>query len=140
MSNSMIPYTHWAYFPDEATARACAEDLQDYVTRIKQVESSTADTGLCSYGEVPSTGAGCVKLAGHTDDHDVRPGTTNEWLLLAGRDVHIDGMIERHNEVQAIVERHGGLYDYGESTWDTSLGQAVADPMLTGEWDTTKNN
>ena len=29
-----IPYTHWAYFPDEASARRCAVDLADYVTRI----------------------------------------------------------------------------------------------------------
>ena len=105
MSKSMIPYTHWAYFPDEASARRCAEDLPDYVIRIRE-----------PWAEVP------------------------EWLLLAGRDVEIDGMIERHNEVQAIVERHGGMYDYGESTWDLSAGQAVADPVLTGEWESTKED
>lgn len=34
MSN--IPYTHWAYFPDEATARRCAQDLADYITRVRE--------------------------------------------------------------------------------------------------------
>lgn len=33
---SVIPYTHWAYFPDEAGARRCARDLADYVTRIRE--------------------------------------------------------------------------------------------------------
>ena len=134
---SMIPYTHWAYFPDEATARACSEDLADYVIRIKQVEPSSMDTGLCSYGQDDSTGAGCVKLAGHTGDHDVSPGTTNEWLLLAGRDVgpEDNALIKRHQEVQVIVERHGGLYDYGEFTLNAATGEAVADPVLTGEWE-----
>jgi hypothetical protein len=95
----MISYTHWAYFPDEASARRCAkQDLGDYVIRIRK----------------------CVEGA--------------DWLLLAGRDVEIDHMVERHNEVQAIVERHGGFYDGGESTWDTGTGEAVADPVLTGEW------
>ena len=55
-----------------------------------------------------------------------------KWLLLAGRDVAIDDMVERHAEVQAIVERHGGQYDGGESTWLN--GEPVADPVLTGEW------
>lgn len=95
----MIPYTHWAYFPDETGAQRCAKELADYVIRIRP-----------PWEEVP------------------------EWLLLAGRDVEIDGLVERHNEVQAIVERHGGLYDFGESTHDAASGQAVVDPMLTGEW------
>jgi hypothetical protein len=96
----MIPYTHWAYFPDETSAKACAAELGDYVVRIKYVPDE------------------------------------QEWLLLAGRDVDVDGLIERHDEVQEIVERHGGLYDFGESTYDMGTGEAVADPMLTGEWDT----
>jgi hypothetical protein len=32
-----IPYTHWAYFSDEASARACAADLPDYITRVNEV-------------------------------------------------------------------------------------------------------
>lgn len=100
MTGRMIPYTHWAYFRDETSAKACAAELGDYVTRIKYVPDE------------------------------------QEWLLLAGRDVDVDGLIERHDEVQEIVERHGGLYDFGESTYDVGTGEAVADPMLTGEWET----
>lgn len=96
MSSNIIPYTHWAYFPDEASARHCAAELADYVTRIRQ---------------------------SHAD---------SQWLLLAGRDVEVDGLVERHGEVAAVVERHGGLYDGGESTW--LEGEPVVDPMLTGEW------
>ncbi|MEU5742040.1 ribonuclease E inhibitor RraB [Streptomyces tendae] len=94
MTDRMIPYTHWAYFPDEASARACTSDLADYVTRV---QPSAADDG--------------------------------QWLLLAGRDVPIGRMVERHEEVEAIVIRHGGDYDGGESTWLD--GEPVADPMLT---------
>ncbi|MFF1444146.1 ribonuclease E inhibitor RraB [Streptomyces sp. NPDC058295] len=101
MTNGVVPYTHWAYFSDEESARRCAEDLSDYVIRIRP-----------PWEEVP------------------------DWLLLAGRDVgpEDDALIRRHHEVQAIVEKHGGLYDYGEFTLDLSTGKAVADPILTGEW------
>jgi hypothetical protein len=92
-----IPYTHWAYFPDEASVRACAKELADYVTRVRE----PAD-----------------------DD--------SEWLLLAGRDVEVDRLVERHGEVEAIVVRHGGTYDYGEATYLD--GEPTVDPMLTGEW------
>lgn len=34
MSEGTFPYTHRAYFPDEASAEMCAEDLPDYVTLI----------------------------------------------------------------------------------------------------------
>lgn len=97
MTPHTIPYTHWAYFPDEAGARRCAEELADYVTRIR--ESVDGD---------------------------------GEWLLLAGRDVEIGRLRQRHAEVEAIVTRHGGDYDGGESTY--LAGEPVADPMLTGEW------
>jgi Regulator of ribonuclease activity B len=102
MTNRMIPYTHWAYFPDETSAQGCAQDLADYVTRVQKAVEGP------------------------------------EWLLLAGRDVAIDDMVERHEEVAAIVVRHGGDYDGGESTW--LKGEPVADPMLTGEWDAPAKN
>ncbi|MEU1312550.1 hypothetical protein ABZ419_27175 [Streptomyces cinnamoneus] len=35
-----IPYTHWAYFPDQASARGCADELLDYVIRIREAEGS----------------------------------------------------------------------------------------------------
>ncbi|MFF3547081.1 ribonuclease E inhibitor RraB [Streptomyces platensis] len=97
MTTGVIPYTHWSYFPDEASAQRCAEELADYVTRIRE---SAADDGA--------------------------------WLLLAGRDVEIERLVERHDEVEAIVTRHGGDYDGGETTY--LAGEPVADPMLTGEW------
>lgn len=98
MTTGMIPYTHWAYFPDEASARRCSEDLADYVTRV--MKSVDANLG---------------------------------WLLLAGRDVEVDRLVERHGEVEAIVTRHGGDYDGGEATY--LEGQPVADPMLIREAD-----
>jgi len=97
VTSKKIPYTHWAYFPDEASAQRCAADLGDYVVRIRE---SAED---------------------------------EEWLLLTGRDVTIDGLVEQHREVAAIVERHGGTYDGGEATY--LAGKPVADPMLTGEWE-----
>lgn len=90
---NIIPYTHWAYFPDETGARRCAGDLADFVTRVRPA----------------------------MDD--------DRWLLLAGRDVAIDHMVERHGEVEAIVERHGGEYDGGEASY-LGTGHPVADPML----------
>lgn len=96
----VIPYTHWSYFPDEESARRCAEELPDFVTRIRE-----------PIEDVPG------------------------WLLLAGRDVEVEGLVARHEEVAAIVERHGGEYDGGEATYDVTSGEAVADPVLTGEWD-----
>ena len=91
---STIPYTHWAYFPDEASAQRCQKDLGDYVTRIRRTKGEP------------------------------------EWLLLAGRDVEIEGMPDRHHEVEAIVSRHGGEYDGGEASY--LAGLPVADPMLLG--------
>lgn len=91
-----IPYTHWAYFPDEAAAERCRQELADYVTVVRK-----------------------------TEDEEDGP----EWLLLAGRDVEIERMVERHGEVEAIVVRHGGEYDGGEATC-TAAGEPVVDPML----------
>ncbi|WDT52555.1 hypothetical protein [Streptomyces sp. G7(2002)] len=41
-------------------------------------------------------------------------------------------MVQRHEDVAAIVERHGGYYGGGEATYGPR--GAVADPMLTGDW------
>jgi len=41
MSN--IPYTHWSYFPDEVTARRCAQDLADYITRVREPLPGSTD-------------------------------------------------------------------------------------------------
>jgi hypothetical protein len=37
---TLIPYTHWSYFPDQASAQSCADELADYVTRIRETEDS----------------------------------------------------------------------------------------------------
>lgn len=99
MTTDKIPYTHWSYFPDEASARRCAQELADYVIRVHQ----------------PEEGA--------------------EWLLLAGRDVEVGRLVERHEEVEAIVERHGGQYDGGgveyldgQPVVDSALAQPGNDP------------
>jgi hypothetical protein len=94
-----IPYTHWAYFPDEASAHRCAKDLADYVIRIRPA----------------------------TDEAPLR------WLLLAGRDVEVGQLIARHNELEEIVTRHGGQYDFGEATY-ADQGRPIADPLLTSDW------
>ncbi|MBD3004715.1 hypothetical protein [Streptomyces sp. 5-10] len=95
--SDIIPYTHWAYFPDRGSAQVCVSDLQDYVTRI----------------DPPIEGS-------------------PQWLLRAGRDVSIDGLLNRHDEVEAIVSRYGGRYDGGEAAHlsvDDGL-QPIADPAL----------
>lgn len=83
-----MPYTHWAYFSDEATAKACGAELStrfDCLTAVDFIEAGTEDN---------------------------RP-----WLLRAARTMAIDELVERHEEVEAVVERHGGFYDGGESGW-----------------------
>lgn len=50
-----------------------------------------------------------------------------EWLLRAAREVEVGDMIERHERVEAIVTRHGGFYDGGESSMSAvsaSIGHA----------------
>lgn len=95
-----ISYTHWAYFPNEESAEACAREMGDYHTRIDP--------------PIPES---------------------NGFLLRAGRDVDIDNLPSRHTEVEAIVTRHGGVYDYGEATYmDLPEGlTSVPDPALSGE-------
>lgn len=51
-------------------------------------------------------------------DYVIRLEETDDgrWLLRAGRDVQVGGMVKRHAEVEAIVVRHGGDYDGGENS------------------------
>lgn len=88
------PYTHWMFFPDEASARACAAALPEYRTVVE-------DPG--------------------------QPGV--EWLLRAEREVPAGGLQARHAEVEAIVVKHGGTYDGGETTFRTT-GEPITDPFL----------
>lgn len=109
MSDNILPYTHWAYFPSEESARTCAEDLPDYVTKV---DHPLRERDL-EYAEE-------------------NPGTGTEWLLRAGRDVPVGGLLQRHDEVEAIVTKHGGIYDGGEATYlATEEGlTSVPDPAL----------
>jgi len=66
-----IPYTHWAYFPDEASARRCAMDLADFVTRIREPAIS---------------GAGWLLLAGRDVEVDYLPARHGE----------VEAVVERH--------------------------------------------
>lgn len=92
-----IPYTHWMYFSDRGAAERCAAEL------------SGLDF-LCGIDPGGSSG----------------PGGDEQWLLRAARGISIDSMIERHGTVGAIVARHGGFYDGGESGWlDLRTGEAV---------------
>ncbi|HKS45535.1 MAG TPA: hypothetical protein VJT49_10555 [Amycolatopsis sp.] len=81
-----IPYTHWAYFTDEAAAKACGAELSERFDCLIDVE-----------------------LGERVDD--------KPYLLLAARPVGIGELPERHDEVQIVVQKHGGSYDFGESGW-----------------------
>jgi hypothetical protein len=98
MSNEtdLIPYTHWSYFAHREQAERCRAELADLGFRVAPVR-------------LEAEGA-----------HQPR-----EWLLRAAKEVELtdpDGprpnpFLDRHNEVQAIVERFGGDYDGGEATY-----------------------
>jgi hypothetical protein len=54
-----------------------------------------------------------------------------ELLLIAARVAKLSDLVERHETVEAIVIRHGGFYDGGESGWlNSRTGEPVrqADP------------
>lgn len=44
-----------------------------------------------------------------------RSCTDEDWLLRAARTVDLDAPINWHDEVEPVVERHGGFYDFGEA-------------------------
>lgn len=80
-----IPYTHWSYFPDKASAETCGKELEFRFDTLTLVTPAV----------------------------DPTPG--QEWLLLASRPVELG--TDWHAPVEAVVERHGGFYDGGESGW-----------------------
>ena len=49
---SRIPYTHWAYFPDRASAQRCREELGDYVTRLREPEEDNSQWLLLAARDV----------------------------------------------------------------------------------------
>lgn len=117
-----IPYTHWAYFTDEQAAGACAAELArrfDALVGVEPTEQPTAESD-------EETRA--MLVAGGTDPQAIeqildpnRPPIP-PWLLRAARTV--DDLPTAHAEVRAVVERHGGTYDGGESGWfDLNTGK-----------------
>lgn len=96
--SAAIPYTHWAYFEDPVKAQRCAEELasMDFLCCI---DPSVA-TSRCRSSEC-----------------NCRGEILDEWVLRAARDIPLDGWTERHDMVEAIVVRHGGVPDGGESGW-----------------------
>ena len=55
----------------------------------------------------------------------------DRWLLLAYGEGPVTELVERHEDVKAIVERHGGVYDGGEMG---SRGLGIDHSMLTKDW------
>ena len=98
---SMIPYTHWAYFEDEASGQACG------------IELSQAGFHIISFGLVGQIDGQeydwCMELRGKGPYDDFL------WLLRAQGMVSIDS--DYYAPVVAIVERHGGEHRGGEATW-----------------------
>jgi len=118
---STIPYTHWMYFADREAAERCAAELAslDFLCGVDHRPPLSADERAQIVAEHP-------ELADLPDSPE-----HGEWLLRAAREVEIGDMIERHEMVEAIVARHGGAYDGGESgLFDRRTGKPVrqADP------------
>jgi hypothetical protein len=90
----LIPYTHWAYWSDRNAAERCRAELADLGFRVAPVERSEGD-----------------------EDDPTRDDPRFTWLLRAAKEVGIDDLVERHDYVEAIVQRFGGFYDGGESTF-----------------------
>ncbi len=111
-----IPYTHWMYFSDRSAAERCAAELEplDFLCGVDFSPPLTAEELVEFHSEYPAL-ANLPDAPQHGD-----------WLLRAARSVEIDGMIARHGMVEAIVARHGGFYDGGESGWlDLRTGEAI---------------
>lgn len=90
----IVPYTHWAYFQAHEQATACGAEL-----------------------------TGQDFLTGITPADDITDGR-HQWLLRASMRVVVDHLDERHDHVRTVVERHGGMCDFGETGWyDPSIGQ-----------------
>jgi hypothetical protein len=85
LSDSLLNYTHWAYFPDRASAEACAAEFTSALDCLVELDPP----------------------------HE----TCDAWQMRATRSFPHDELEDRHAEAERIVEKHGGRYDGGESTW-----------------------
>jgi len=118
---TIIPYTHWMYFAEREAAERCAAELAslDFLCGVDHRPPLSAEERAQLVAQQPA-------LADLPD-----PPPHGEWLLRAAREVEVDEMIERHERVEALVTRHGGFYDGGESgLFDPRTGEPVqqADP------------
>ena len=118
---TIIPYTHWMYFADREAAERCAAELAslDFLCGVDHRPPLSAEERAWLVAQQPTL----------ADLPDSPPH--GEWLLRAAREVEVGNMIQRHDRVQAIVTRHGGFYDGGESgLFDPRTGEPVrqADP------------
>jgi len=97
MPSNRIPDTHWSYFLERSEAEACATELNEKGLLVR-IDLDSWDFG----------------------DWD-EPAV----LLRASWDVM--DLSEAHAEIEAIVERHGGFDDGGESGWlDIETGRPVS--------------
>lgn len=110
----MIPYTHWMFFDDRADADRCAAELtaQQFLCLVEFSPQMTPQ-------EIADLNAQMPMLAGIESG----PPPGDRWLLRAAKKV--DDTIARHQMVSAIVQRHGGTYDDGETGWLPPGGAAT---------------
>lgn len=109
------------YFADREAAERCAAELAslDFLCGVDHRPPLSAEERAQLVAQQPAL----------ADLPDSLPH--GEWLLRAAREVEVDEMIERHDRMEAIVTRHGGFYDGGESgLFDPRTGEPVrqADP------------
>lgn len=122
-----VPYTHWAYFDDRDAAERCAKELtaRDFLCGIDPVEPVDPAQLAADVADGRITGPPEL-LADLVRDATANPQPPGRWLLRAAREVPVEGLIGQHELVEAIVERHGGGYDGGETGWlDPRTGEPV---------------
>jgi hypothetical protein len=76
---STIPYTHWSNFEVREDADDCAVELNELGLLVR-IDESAYDG----------------------------PDSGGRWLLRASWDVEVGHLVETHDWIQAVVERHGG--------------------------------
>lgn len=87
-NNGLIPYTHWSYFTDRVAAETCGRELDVRFDCLTAVDRALDDVF----------------------------GLGDAWLLRAARTVDLDSPVSWHDEIEEVVERYGGTYDFGEAT------------------------
>src|SRR5919201_123800 len=122
-----IPYTHWAYFEDQAAAQRCADELtaRDFLCGIDPVESTDPADLVEGIAAGRIIGPANI-LADLVRETVANLGPPGRWLVRAAREVAVDDLIQRHELVEATVERHGGFYDGGETSL---LDPRTGDPI-----------